>query len=126
MKSWRYRCDSFHYPDTEAGYPGSWFGSLHSADWHHLGKQDGWQAWGPHSRIDVELASEIALENELEEAALGERAVGESGFEERAFEAKVVLGIYGTYGTFAMVVIEATEAHGRPLRTSCPRRDLSF
>ena len=123
MKSWPCRCGSFHCPDKEASYPVSCCGSLHSADWHHLGKQDGWQAWGPHSRIDVELASEIALENAMEEAAWGERAVGERAFEERAFEAKVVLGTYGSYGTFVMVVTEATEAHGRPLRTSCPRRD---
>ena len=120
MKSWRYRYDSFHCPDKEASYPVSCFGSLHSADGRHLGKQDGWQAWGPHSRIDVEIASENASENASEENALG------SASEERAFEAKGFLGTYGTYETFVMMVSEVTEAYGMPLRTSCPLRDLSF
>jgi hypothetical protein len=120
MKFWQYRYDSFHCPDKEAGYSVSCVGSPHSADWRHPGKQDGWQAWGPRSRIDVEIASENALENASEEAAL------RRAFEERAFEAKGVLGTYRTYWTFVMVVAEVTEAYGMPLQTSCPLRDLSF
>jgi hypothetical protein len=77
----------------------------------------------------VENASEIALENAPEEAASGVSVSGESAFEERAFEAKGVLGTYRTYGTyetFVRMVIGATEAYGMPLQTSCPPRDLSF
>lgn len=69
----------------------------------------------------MENASENALENASDEAASGE-----SAFEERAFEAKGVLGTYRTYETFVMMVIGVTEAYGMPLQTSCPPRDLSF
>jgi nitric oxide synthase oxygenase domain/subunit len=40
-KFWRYRYDSFHCPDKEANCHVSCSRSLHSADWRHLGKQDG-------------------------------------------------------------------------------------
>jgi hypothetical protein len=40
-KFWRYRYDSFHCPDKEASCHVSCSRSLHSADWRHLGKQDG-------------------------------------------------------------------------------------